>query len=491
MHSACRAGILHWFVPFAAAGSTAEMTAAPSDRFLGITVLGDFLLSEGPDAVLENLLGVGATAVACNPTVTAEADEATGSFQPPRDGGSSPRVFDRPLFGKHALWVRSGVSYHPNPKCYTDSPYEHRQPNDLTDAHGHVIGEFLDKATAAGLKTYFQVGAVQPSGMRDEDRPRLPDGSLPVRRMADTGSLASEAIRAYNRAYVRDLLEAYPQVTGFRPDWPEYPCYTFDEIFRDFGTHAETWARAHGFDFDRMRADVGEFFSALQGRLRNEHLQEFASPDRGRFAMLSWFHERPGIAEWLRFKSALSADVIAHWREIITQAGGTGKELMINAFMPPYSILTGLNFAAAARHAVAVSPKLYTMHWSQMVSFWGDVLLETNPGLDESLVVRTLVNLMDIVESDDSRDQLADFGYPNPDEPHPIANEPQLRKLGQARIALRGNSQLYPLVHGYGPCDDYARRLQVVAHADVPGLWINRYGYLGDEKLQATARIWK
>ena len=93
-----------------------------AQKVLGITVLGDFILSEGVENVVQNLRRAGATAVACNPTVTAAADEQTGSFQPPIDAGSSPRVFDRPLFGCHSVWVRSGVSYHPDLTCYQDSP---------------------------------------------------------------------------------------------------------------------------------------------------------------------------------------------------------------------------------------------------------------------------------------------------------------------------------------------------------------------------------
>ena len=113
-------------------------------QVLGITVLGDFILSEGVANVVQNLQRAGATAVACNPTVTAAADEQTGSFQPPIDAGSSPRVFDRPLFGEHSLWVRSGVSYEPDVDCYQDSAYAPRQPNDLTRDHGYVIGEFVE-----------------------------------------------------------------------------------------------------------------------------------------------------------------------------------------------------------------------------------------------------------------------------------------------------------------------------------------------------------
>ena len=68
--------------------------------FLGITVLGDYILSEGIDSVLQNITRCGATAVACNPTVTSPAPDGTGSFQPPDDAGSSPRLFDRKLWGR-------------------------------------------------------------------------------------------------------------------------------------------------------------------------------------------------------------------------------------------------------------------------------------------------------------------------------------------------------------------------------------------------------
>ena len=43
--------------------------------FLGITVLGDFIVSEGIESIVDNLLHVGASAVAVNPTVTCEADQ--------------------------------------------------------------------------------------------------------------------------------------------------------------------------------------------------------------------------------------------------------------------------------------------------------------------------------------------------------------------------------------------------------------------------------
>jgi hypothetical protein len=457
--------------------------------FLGITVLGDFILSEGVEGIIDNLTHIGATAVTVNPTVTGPADEKTGSFQPPIDAGSSPRVFDRELFGKHALWVRGGVSYRPRQELYAESAYEPRKPNDLTEQHGAIIGEFIDRAVEVGLKVYLQLGAVQPSGLRDKDKPRLPNGELPENRMANTGSLASEAVRSYNRAYIRDLLTEYPNITGFRPDWPEYPCYTFGEVFQDFSDHVADWAHRNGFDFETIKNDVGMLYDLLLGNSENQRLTNADFESLGE--MSSWSQS---IREWLRLKSALSNDTLQHWRDAITAGGGENGgqyELSTNAFMTPYSTATGLDFAGAARICNAVSPKFYTMHWSLMVQFWAEPILAANPQLSEESVVGCLVKLMDI-DDDFTGKRVSDYGYPNPDEPHPIPDGPQLRKLDQvvAEMSGPGLGDVFPLVHGYGPVDDFARRLALVGeHESINGLWINRYGYLSDEKLEVIRRI--
>ena len=94
-----------------------------STRTFGITVLADFILNEGVDGVLDTLTQrAGVTAVALNPTVTAATEEGNGSFQPPTDAGASPRIFDRPLWGKTSLWVRSGPSYIPDESLFADTP---------------------------------------------------------------------------------------------------------------------------------------------------------------------------------------------------------------------------------------------------------------------------------------------------------------------------------------------------------------------------------
>lgn len=459
----------------------------PQTRVLGVTVLTDFLLNEGVDGILDQLEHIGANAVATNPTVTCESVEGVGSFQPPTDAGSSPRLFDRPLWGKRALWVQSAPSFHPQSHLYKGMAYGPRKTSELTDKYGSIVGEFIRKAADRGLAVYLQLGSAQPTGLCDEDRPRLPNGAIPD-RMADTASLASSAVWDYNRAYLKDLLTHYPEITGIRLDWPEYPCYKFDEIFVDFSSHVRGFAEDRGFDFESIRREIDELWRKLQQGPDNRLLAQIASPERGAFLLHRLSIHFPYFHQWLRLKAALSTELIHQWRDALEEAGGSEKQLSVHAFMPPYTLLTGFDFTEASRCVHSISPKLYTMHWSQMVDFWGKRLLQ--PGVDEQLLTRSLVSLMDLDDPANAH-SLSDYGYPEPDEPHPIPDEPQQRKIGQVLSAVDGRVPVWPLVHGYGPLDDFTRRFRVVANSEADGVWINRYGYLSDEKLAAIGDIWK
>ncbi len=457
--------------------------------FLGITVMSPYIQNEGIDGILKSLDLAGANAVAVNTSVTAPCAEGEGFWMPPTDAGASPRVFDRPLWGRTALWARGGPAFKSKEEFYEGCVYRPRQPNDLTESDGAIMGEFIREAKAAGHRVYIQMGAAQPPGMLEEDVPRLPDGSIPQDRMANTASLASEAVRAYNRAFIRDVFEEYPEIDGFRPDWPEYPCYKLCEAFQDFGSHVKQWAEERGFDFDSVQREVARFYAYIHGELTNSDLEDLASADRGKYSILHRMNLFPGVADWFRMKAELSKDLLADYRNAITEYGEAEKELSANAFMPPFTFITGLDFARAAEVCESIAPKLYTMHWSLIIKFWGDELLAANPGLDESLLVRALVHLLDLAEGEPGT-SISDYGYPAPDEPHPIPDEPQKRKIGQAVSATRGNAEILPLVHGYGPLDDYGRRFKLVAESEAAGVWINRYGYLSDEKLDVTREVW-
>jgi hypothetical protein len=46
------------------------------------------------------------------------------------------------------------------------------------------------------------------------------------------------------------------------------------------------------------------------------------------------------------------------------------------------------------------------------------------------------------------------------------------------------------LAHGYRPPGVFCRRFKVVADSPADGVWINRYGYLSDDKLESVGRPW-
>jgi hypothetical protein len=466
-----------------------------TQRFLGVTVLPEYVQTEGIDGVLANLARAGVTTVTTSPYVMEPADERTGVREPPDDAGAGGvRLLDRSLWGRRELFVRTAPAFVPEPGLYAGLPYQPPAPSDLTRRQGGMVRDFVREALARGLKVYLQVQAaippgyrVQFGGPREEDGPRLPDGRVPPRRLARNGSLASPSIIAYLHALLRDLCRAYPEIDGLRLDWPEYPPYFLDDVFVDFGPHPEAAAERLGFDFARMRDEAGRLYRLLHGGLTDAHLAPWVEPDGGRYGLLRGLADRPGLGEWLRFKAELVEELLAGCRRVLTEAGGAEKELMPNAFPPPFSLASGMDFARAARHSNHISVKLYGMHWALMVRFYGDVLRVANPGLSEDLLVRALVGWFDIADGE-GRPRLEDYGYPGPDEPHPAGEQAQARKIVRAQ-AEAGSVPVYALAHGYGPADDFRHRLRVAWQASGGGVWINRYGYLGEEKLGIVREV--
>lgn len=487
-------GLLRASLPGAAA---AHLSASPAgatpasdaSRLLGVTVMPEYIQSEGVDGIIANLKRIGANAVATSPYVMEPADEKSGSREPPADAGAgSVRLLDRPLWGKSELFVRTAPSFVPEPRLYAGLRYQPPPPDALTRAQGSIIGTFVKEAKAAGLKVYLQFQAAIPPGYRvqfggatGDDVPRLPDGKIPPRRVDKNGSLASVEIRRYTNALMRDLLRVYPEVDGIRPDWPEYPPYLLDSAFLDFSPPTRIAARQMGYSWERMQRDAGQAYRTLLGSLTNADLEQCLAADGGRFALLTAMTERPGIAEWLRFKAQLVDQLLAEFRQTLTAAGGLGKELVPNAFPPPFTAVSGFEFARAAAHSASISVKLYTMHWPMMLRFYGDALLAANPVLSAELLGRTLAHLMDIDEN--PRRSVTDYRYPLPEEPHPVSEASLERKIHQARRAA-GATPINALAHGYGPPQDFSNRLRVAWKASGGRVWVNRYAYLTDEKLE-------
>ncbi len=462
---------------------------------LGITVMPEYIQTEGIEALLDNLIHrAGATAVATSPYVMAPADAASGVREPPADAEAGKvRLLDRPLWGRHELFVRTAPSFAPEPALYRGLRYQPAEPDALSAAEGGVVGAFIEAAKARGLEVHLQVQAAIPPGYRvqfggplEEDQPCLVDGSLLGLRVDKNGSLASPHILAYGCALIRDLVRAYPAIDALRVDWPEYPPYSFASLVTDFSGRAEVAAAELGFDFAAMRRDVLALWRTLNGALQDRDLDAWLAPDGGRYLLLRQLAARPGLLAWLHFKAALAVRLLAAYRATLNEAGGGGIRLVPHSFPPPWSLLSGFDYAAASAHCDGIGVKLYTMHWPMMLRGYGEALLAANPRLSEALLARWLARLFD-VRDDDGPARLADYAYPEPDEAHPVGAAAQARKIAQAQA--EASVPVYAFAHGYGPPDDVAVRMAVAWRASGRRMWVNRYGYLSDAKLDTLGAL--
>ncbi len=444
--------------------------------FTGVTVMPEYIQNEGIAGVLDRLSAAGVTAVSTSPYVMAPADEKTGSREPPIDAGAgSVRLLDRPLWGKRELFVRTAPSFTPQVSFYKGLRYQPPTTNELTTQHGHIIHDFIRAAQTRKIKVYFQVQAAIPPGYRVQfggpqphDAPRLPDGRIPPKRLANNGSLASPHILAYLNAMTRDLLRAYPEIDGMRYDWPEYPPYFLDDVFLDFSDHARAAATRLGFNFEALKKNASTLYTRMHGGLTDDLLKN--TPDILR--------QHPWIAEWLRFKATLVEELFTVLRQTVGK-----KQLLANAFPPPFSMASGMDFKRVAAHVDGICMKLYTMHWPVMLRFYGDALKQANPKASEAAIVQALRLWMELTDTNNST-KLSDWVYPEPDAPHPAGENAQTKKVLYAQNQA-GPRPVYPVVHGYGPLDDFRRRLAIARKASKHGIWINRYAYLSNPKLSS------
>lgn len=463
-------------------------------RFVGITVFPEFFQNEGIEAALDNLVSrAGATAIATSPYVMAPTSDGTGSREPPADAGAGKvRLLDRPLWGRREILVRTSPSFVPSAALYDGLRYRPAAADELTDSQGRIIAESIKQAKARGLEVYLQIQAAIPPGYRvqfggpdEDDRPRLPDGTSPAVRVDNNASLASPHIRAYARALVRDLVRAYPEIDGLRIDWPEYPPYSLDGAFFDFGSHAEAAAQRLAFDFSAMRIAAADLRARLLGGLAPDDLAAWAS---GRTSIEALFGGTPALAAWLQFKAALSGEIIRSFRDALDEAGASHMKLVPNAFPKPWTQLSGFDFGALDGVCDGVSVKLYTMHWPMMVRAWADRIAAANPTLaTDPNLGRGIAKLFGICDKP-GPERLDDWRYPEPDEPHPVGANAQAAKIETARSAA-GRVPVYALAHGYGPVADFEDRCRIAWRASGGRIWVNRYGYLSDAKLDAIGLV--
>jgi hypothetical protein len=469
-----------------------------STRSVGITVLPEFFQNEGVEQVLDNITRrAGATAIATSPYVMRPVTDGDGSREPPIDAGAgSVRILDRLLWGKRDLWVRTSPSYMPDKALYSGLRYQPAQVDEHTVREGGIVAEALRSAKARGLETHLQVQAAIPPGYRvqfggpvDEDKPRLPDGSSPAERVDNNGSLASPHILAYTQALIRDVARAYPDIDVLRLDWPEYPPYSLDSLFFDFSPHARAAMAAMGHDPDRLAAAA----SSLRARVTTGlTANDLAAIDAGSTAEdhMRWLDADPAVRDWLDAKARIVTGFLSACMKTLRDASGGRIALMPQSFPPPWTRLSGFDTSAVAKLGVpAIGVKLYTMHWPMMARAYANAILAANPALWPGDALGPAIMRVAGLDSEPDRwSPLASVHYPEPNEAHPVSDAVQSAKIRAAQTQA-GAVPVVAFAHSYGPVADFERRAAIAFAAADGRIFVNRYGYMSDAKLDALGRV--
>ncbi len=457
---------------------------------LGVIVWSPHLIYEGISKVLDNLEEAGVTDIAAIAQVAEPAaDAASGRREPPDDGNcGGGRLIDRPVWGKHEAFIHVEPSYQFDPHFYKGQRYTPNSGGNLTKEKGHIIGDFLSEVKRRGMGAYLQVQVchvpeVDPNSSSvpeiSDSTPLMPDGTVASNRIYSFASIASDDVRAYACSELRDLYAAYPMIDGFVLDRSEQSFYTLDDVFLDFGEAARKKAIEYGFPFEDMRRKAQEIYSGIAS-VDPTVLSAIREPQDMCEFIGECFRRDPLIAEILAFRSKLVETYLEELRRAADSAN-PGLKLISTVYPPMMSMLTGVDFSFMPKYVDAVHLKFFTMHWSMIVTCWAEQLMKMNPGLKESDVVRFVSLLFDFEDS--TKASLLDYRYPEPDEAHIAGSGALVRKIREAEREVRGSIPVYSFPHGYGPLDDVRRRFNICWDNSKDGMWVNRYGYLSDEKL--------
>ena len=472
---------------------TRRATPAEVPFARGVTVMPEWFAHEGVDAVLDQVEAIGATAIATSPYVLERCADGEGAREPPPDGEAGKvRPLDRELFGARELFVRTAPAFAHDMQRYRGLRYQPSPPSSLTHANADLLDRACESAAKRNIHVYMQVMAASPPGYRvqfsgahAQDQCLMPDGRPHDARVDRNASLASAHVAAYAAALASEVVTRYPGVAGIRLDWPEYPPYDFRSALFDFnpamtsriadaGRDPQELARRVTLWADGVRAAVrGAAPSGTLAALR-------ALDDSGFDAMF----DRGGVlAPLYEAKRTAARDLLAAVRAALDAVPGPRLRLEPQAFPPPFHQISGFPLASLGGIADAVGIKLYTMHWPMIARYWARDLLGDAKIADHDAVTAAVAHRFGFTDGIVDGNTLR---YPAPEVPHPVGTRAQAQKLATAR-ELAGAVPTIAFVHSYGPVDDVVRRRDVAAASGMP-VWINRYGYLSNEKISALAR---
>lgn len=459
---------------------------AEHKRRLGVTVMPEYLQCEGIETVLANIGDrLGGTSVTTSPYVAVECDPGQGFREPPEDAGAGgKRVLERPLWGKREVFMNTAPSFTPKTEFYRKTSYRPEKSSELTETNGHLIQDFIQAGNERGLNTYLQVMAaippclrVQFGGPQPKDHPILPDGKPVPSRVDRNATLASADVREYVRAMIKDLCRNYPDVGGFKIDWPEYPPYHFMSLFADYNPQVEPYAKSIGIDLSTLAKGVMENTSRIR-----DLGQEWSPDNNTNFPeLLSDLRSRNQVMDdHFRLRTHLVADYAAFLRECVDEASGGTKKLFLQGFPPPWNLLSGFDPELLAQHSDELAIKFYTMHWPMIGANY--VRFGSEAFNIKAEILAAFFNQHFMGNGPDIPGR--GFAYPGPNVPHGVS---------QAKIKSAfddfGLQSAVGITHSYGPVEDVVARCAALSAATNNNIEINRYAYLSEEKIDAISGL--
>lgn len=470
----------------------------------GVTITSGELASEGVEIVLDAIVAAGGNAIGLPSNVTVESTAEDGMREPPLDVAGDLRILDRPLWGKRALHVQRYPVHNGDPALWDDLPW-----NPPAAAPEAIRVDYPRQAIEAARKRNLRVYAqLTPYGLpgstgdqdsvatgqqlRDELRPQRFIGGPSGDAIAFTGCLNNPVVRQLGRVRVRELLRHYGDVDGLSLDWVEYPNYFIDNLFTCFCDHCRDTACASGHDWNAITTAVRQLWDSVHTLTPASLDGLIESGDWGNLAT-DPVAIQDGVSAWLEFKAESVSRAIKDIRETMNDAGGKDLLLSANGFSLPWGRMSGASYPREDNGLDSQRPKLYSFHWHMMVRWWAESMLSWNreSQITPSQATAAILALFGMVLEEAPATVTPDmFGMPGPDDSHNLTPDSYTNRIENALLAKQPQAPLMPFIHGYRSTESFASLLQAVRPYTTEGLWVQRYGYLNDDKLAALGREW-
>jgi hypothetical protein len=307
--------------------------------------------------------------------------------------------------------------------------------------------------------------------------------------VALSACLNAPAAEAYGLALIEDVLQHFSDIDGLIPDWVEYGAYRFEEHFTCFCSHCERQAREQGFDWDRIKNDVTvlwNWFHSLSPRELERSRRLLFNPSE----LLELLIHHPGWLHFLQFKAESVVRFYRKVRQLLDNLGLEKISLSARGWPPPWNRSSGMDYRSLAEVCTAVTPKLFTFDYSVLPRWYGQTLLDWNPGLSESGILDALVEWMNLPDDFIHR-SFVNYHIPAPAELHPARLEVYRTRLDEVVDQVNSQAHCFPFAHAYLPEPQWKRMVALIRDSRVDGMWVQMYGYLSDRKLEILRHMWR